>query len=83
MRTAQITVTDVPVALTSPESSRDSVLVHNDGGGDIFVGDSTVSDTTGFKVAVNARESFTVHAGDALYAVTAAAGTATAHVFEN
>lgn len=78
----QVAVATTPTALASGGGSPAGLLIENTGNALIYVGDATVSTTTGTPIPPNAAESAYVGASDTLYAVCAS-GTVTVNVTKN
>lgn len=70
---AQITVTTTPTLLVAATGFDQSVWLHNQGGGTVFLGDSNVTTENGYKLDTGNKMELLVGDHEGLYGVTAAA----------
>ena len=74
-KTAQVSVTSTPTLLVTANRADQSVYLHSSSG-QCFIGDSTVTTTTGFRMDNGDKLSMQLSDNESLYAVTAS-GTVT------
>ena len=72
---AQYTVTTTPVKIVSADVAAEMVYVHSETA-IAYLGDSTVSSSTGYKLDINDKISLTNHEGE-IWAVSAISSTIT------
>lgn len=84
MKATRANVTDVASAVYTPASTNvtrpRAVIVKNAGASAVFLGGADVASTTGYQVDANEVLSYDTVSVEPLYAVCAAAGTATLHI---
>lgn len=78
--TSRVTVDDTRDLLVAGSRFTEDVSILNKGASVIYIGDETVTDATGFEVPVGEKFRCTLDQTEELWAVTAAAGSATVHV---
>lgn len=88
IRSGQFAVGTSPVELLPqspvvPAGSSSSVVVQGASTADVFVGPSGVTTSTGLKLVTNGALSFTLQAGESLFAVAASAGPHTVSVLRS
>ena len=71
---AQYTVTTSPVKIVPADIAAEMVYIHSETAIAYLGGDSTVSSTTGYKLDVNDKISFTNHEGE-IWAVSASSSS--------
>jgi|LakMenEpi02Jun12_1017388.scaffolds.fasta_scaffold00486_8 hypothetical protein len=79
MKTSQVTVTTTPVLLVAADPHDQTVSLHAASGA-CFIGNASVTSTTGFKLDNQDKVTLPLGAYEALYAVTAS-GTDTVYVY--
>ena len=79
MKTSQVTVTTTPVLLVAADPHDQTVSLHAACGA-CFIGNASVTSTTGFKLDNQDKVTLPLGAYEALYAVTAS-GTDTVYVY--
>jgi hypothetical protein len=79
MKTSQVTATTTPTLLVAADPHDQTVLVHTESGS-CYVGNASVTSTTGFKLDNQSKVTFPLGAYEALYAITAS-GTTTVYVY--
>ena len=68
------TVTTTRQLIVPVDGSAQEVMLHSSGG-TVYVGGSDVTSDNGYKMDVGDKETFTVHPGDEIYAITSAGST--------
>jgi hypothetical protein len=79
MKTSQVTVTTTPVLLVAADPHDQTVSLHAASGA-CFIGNASVTSTTGFKLDNQDKVTLPLGAYEALYGVTAS-GTDTIYVY--
>lgn len=83
IETAQVDVADTATALhTADQGAPLVVLVENQGSASMFIGDSTVTTSTGYELEAGQHRYFNLSTGEVLYGIVAS-GTEQADVFAN
>ena len=81
MRTAQYSVSTTPVKIVDQAGSPRKVTIHNETVAS-YLGDRTVTSSTGYKMDANDKITLDVNGGSELWIVTST-GTAAVTIFEN
>lgn len=68
---AQVTVNTIATVLVAATAFDQSVNLHNSGGGVVYLGDATVTTSTGYKLDNGDKLTIMVGDHEALYAITA------------
>jgi hypothetical protein len=79
MKTAHITATTTAVLLVAADPHDQTVLLHTESGS-AYVGNASVTSSTGFKIDSNNKVTLPLGAYEALYAITAS-GSTTVYVY--
>jgi len=70
VRSHTCTVTSTASLLIPPDNKNRQCYIHNPSGGEIYVGDSTVTTGNGFHIPNNTSLAVFIPANESLYAVT-------------
>ena len=68
------TITTTRQLIVPVDGSAQEVLLHSSGG-TVYVGGSDVTSDNGYKMDVGDKETFIVHPGDEIYAITSSGST--------
>jgi len=68
---AQVSVTTTPTVLVAVTNFDQTVWLHNSGGGVVYIGDSSVSSTNGYKLDNNDKMQLLVGDHEGLWGITA------------
>lgn len=68
------TVTTTRQLIVPVDGSAQEILLHSSGG-TVYVGGPDVTSDNGYKLDVGDKETFTVHPGDEIYAITSSGST--------
>lgn len=71
MKSSAVTVGTTATLIVGADDLNRFVYIHNGGGAKIYVGDESVSTTTGFHMANNESQEFFIPAKETLYGVVA------------
>lgn len=82
VRSARVAVDATRDAVASARDA-DSFVIKNGGASPVYLGDATVTDTTGFALAVDDSVVLDLRAEDVLYGVCAAGQSTTLHILKD